>query len=158
MPWIGCVQRDQPAHHTPRRHFVARTSTTHMTVNWWLLMAGLGAIASAGGHAFAGEKMFRRSMRVALSERIHQGIFDNVWYIVSIHFAVLGIALLLGGFGRGDGLFASFVSAQLGACAALALGISLRLGGISQLPQWMLFAAVALLAALGASSSYGGIP
>jgi len=128
-----------------------------MAVNWWFLMAGLGALASAGGHALAGEKKFRRPIHAVLSERLHQGILDNVWHIASIHFAASGIALLLGAFGRRDGLLAPVVSAQFGAYAALALGISLRLGGIAQLPQWMLFAAVAVLAALGASSSYGGV-
>jgi hypothetical protein len=128
-----------------------------MAVNWWFLMAGLGALASAGGHALAGEKMFRRPIRAALSECLHQGILDNVWHIASIHFAASGIALLLGALGRRDGLLAPIVGVQFGAYAALALGISLRLGGIAHLPQWMLFAAVAVLAALGASSSYGGV-
>jgi hypothetical protein len=126
-----------------------------MGVNWWFLMAGLGAVASAGGHA--GVKMFRWPIHAALSQRLHQGIPDNVWHIVSIHFAASGIALLLGALARRDDLLAPVVSAQFGAYAALALGISLRLGGIAQLLQWMLLAAVAVLAALGASSSYGGV-
>jgi len=126
-----------------------------MAVNWWLLIAGLGALASAGGHALAGEKMFHRPMRAALSPRIHQGILDNVWHIVSIHFALSGIGLLVAALGRSDGLLASVVSAQFGSYAALALGISLRLGSIARLPQWMLFAIVALLAAFGAASPQG---
>jgi len=93
-------------------------------------------------------------LRAALSQRLHQGILDNVWHIVSIHFAVSGIGLLIGALGSG-GLFASVVSAQFGSYAALALGISLRLGGIARLPQWLLFAVVALLCAFGASSPQG---
>jgi hypothetical protein len=128
-----------------------------MAVNWWLLIAGFGALASAGGHAFAGEKMFHRPMRATLADRLHQGVLDNLWHIVTIHFAVSGIALLVGGLGRGDGLLASVISAQFWAYAALAFGISVRLGGIARLPQWMLFAVVALLAAVGASSPQGGV-
>ena len=127
-----------------------------MAVNWWLLMAGLGALASAGGHAFAGAKVFHRPMRASLSDDLHQGVLDNLWYIVTINFAVSGIGLLAGGLGRGDALLALVVAAQFGAYAALALGISLRLGGVARLPQWTLFAAVALLAAFGALSSHEG--
>jgi len=99
--------------------------------------------------------MFHRPMRAALSQRLHQGILDNLWHIVSIHFAVSGIGLLIGALGSG-GLFASVVSAQFGSYAALALGISLRLGGIARLPQWLIFAVVAVLCAFGASSPQGG--
>jgi hypothetical protein len=128
-----------------------------MAVNWWLVVAGLGALASAGGHAVEGEKMFHRSMRATLSDRLHQAVLDNLWYIVTIHLAISGVALLVGGFGRADGLLATVVCAQFAAYAALALGLSLRLGGIVRLPQWMLFAVVALLAAFGASSQHGGV-
>jgi hypothetical protein len=124
-----------------------------MAMNWWLLMAGLGALASAAGHAFAGEKMFHRPMRAALSDRLHQGVLDNLWHIVTVHFA----ALLFLGLGRGDALLAWAVGLQFAAYAAVALGISLRLGGVARLPQWMLFAVVALLAAVGVSSPQGGV-
>lgn len=128
-----------------------------MAMNWWLLMAGLGALASAAGHAFAGEKMFHQPMRVALSDRLHQGVLDNLWHIVTVHFAVSGIALLFPGrgLGRGDALLAWAVGLQFAAYAAVALGISLHLGVVTRLPQWMLFAVVALLTAVGASSPQG---
>jgi hypothetical protein len=128
-----------------------------MAMNWWLLMAGLGALASAAGHAFAGEKMFHRPMRAALSDHLHQGVLDNLWHIVTVHFAVSGLALLFLGLSRGDALLAWAVGLQFAAYAAVTLGISLRLGGVTRLPQWMLFAVVALLTAVGASSPQGGV-
>jgi hypothetical protein len=96
-------------------------------------------------------------MRAALSESLHQGVLDILWYIVTIHFAASGIALLAVALGAGDGLLAAVISLQFGAYAALALLISLRLGGIARLPQWMLLAAVALLAAYGTSLPKGGV-
>src|SRR5215475_6670707 len=128
-----------------------------MAMNWWLLMAGLGAIASAAGHAFAGEKMFHRPMRAALSDPLHQGVLDNLWHIVTVHFAVSAIALFFLGFARGDALLAWAVGLQFAAYAAVALGISLHLGAVTRLPQWMLFAVVALLTGVGASSPQGGV-
>jgi len=120
-------------------------------------MAGLSALASAAGHAFAGEKMFHRPMRAALSDRLHQGVLDNLWHIVTVHFAVSGIALFFLGLGRGYALLACAVGLQFAAYAAVALGISLQLGAVTRLPQWMLFAVVALMTAVGASSPQGGV-
>lgn len=153
------MRRDQAALSAPfsRPHDLAAARTTFMAMNWWFLMAGLGALASAAGHAFAGEKMFHRPMRAALSDRLHQGVLDNLWHIVTVHFAVSGIALLFLGLGRGDALLASAVGLQFAAYAGVALGISLHLGAVTRLPQWMLFAVVALLTAVGALSPQGGV-
>ena len=129
-----------------------------MAANWWLLVAGLGGFASAGGHAFSGNRMFYRPMRAALTDRVQQAALSNIWHIITIHFSLSALALLIGGVSRGDSILALAIGGQFASYATLALILSLRLGGIGFLPQWMLFAAVAVLAGLGAVSLPGGLP
>src|SRR5262249_17321488 len=101
---------------------------------------------------------FYRPMRAALTDRLQQTVLSNMWHIITIHFVVAAVALLIGGLGWGDSVLALAIGGQFASYAILALLPSLRLGTVGFLPQWVLFAAVAVLAVLGAASLPGSLP
>lgn len=119
-------------------------------MNWWMLAGGSMALMSAAGHAVAGSGMFYRPIKSAIADELRAGVFTGMWYLITIHFTLSGLALLvLGAYGRHD-LAASLIAAQFAGYAAVYLVMSLRLGGILQLFQWIPFAFTAILTAAGA--------
>jgi hypothetical protein len=119
-------------------------------MNWWLLAGGLMALSCAAGHAIAGRAMFYRPMRAALGDELQSGVLTGMWHLITIHFTLSAVALLvLGARGRHDAAV-WLIAAQFAGYAATYLVLSLRLGGVLKLFQWLPFAATAILAAAGA--------
>jgi hypothetical protein len=123
-------------------------------VNGWLLAGGLMALICAAGHAFAGRPMFYRPMRAALGDELQSGVLAGMWHLITIHFTLSAVALLvLGARGQHDAAV-WLIAAQFAGYAATYLVISLRLGGALKLFQWIPFAATAILAAAGALAAH----
>jgi len=123
-------------------------------VNGWMLASGLMALSCAGGHAFAGLNMFYRPIKSAITNKLHVGILTGMWHLITIHFTLSAVALLvLGAYGHLDAV-AWLIAAQFACYATVYLFISLRLGGVFKLSQWMPFAATAILAAAGALTAH----
>jgi hypothetical protein len=119
-------------------------------MNGWLLAGGLMALICAAGHAIAGAQMFYRPIRSGIANKLHAGVLTGMWHLITIHFTLSALALfVLGARGQYDAA-AWLVAAQFAAYAATYLVISLRLGGVLKLFQWLPFAATAILAAAGA--------
>jgi hypothetical protein len=120
-------------------------------VNWWMIGGGLMALGCTAGHAVAGLNLFYRPVRSMITNEIHAGILTGIWHLITIHFALSALALLmLGTYGRHDAA-AWLVAAQFAGYAVLYLAISLRLGGALKLFQWIPFAGTAIVTAIGAA-------
>lgn len=122
-------------------------------MNWWMIAAGLAALCAAG-HAVVGWSIFYRSIRSAIISDLHAGIFDGMWHLITINFALSALApFVLDAYGRG-GAAAWLVAAQFADYAGTYLIISLRLGRTRKFLQWVSFAATAILAGVGAVSAH----
>jgi hypothetical protein len=121
-----------------------------MIVNWWMFASGLMAMSCAAGHAIAGLNMFYRPIKSAVTDEIHAGILTGMWHLITIHFALSALALLVLSAHGQQGAAAWLIAAQFAGYTALYLGISLRLGGAVKLFQWIPFAMTAIMAAAGA--------
>jgi hypothetical protein len=115
-----------------------------------MLAAGLMASSAAAGHAVAGSSMFYRPIKSAITNELHAGVLTGMWHLITIHFTLSGVALFALGTGRQHAAVAWLVAAQFGAYAATYLALSLRLGGVLKLFQWLPFGTTAILAAAGA--------
>jgi hypothetical protein len=123
-------------------------------MNWWMIAASLVALICAAGHAVVGWSTFYRPIRSAIIIDLHAGIFDGMWHLITITFALSALALLvLGAYGRGDAA-AWLIAAQFTGYAAAYLVISMRMGGVRKLFQWVPFAMTAILAGAGALSAH----
>ena len=119
-------------------------------MNWWLLAGGVMALVCAAGHAVAGSTMFYRPIKAAVTNELQGGVLTGMWHLITIHFMLSALALLvLATPGRQDAI-AWFIAAQFAGYAVIYLVISLRLGGVLKLFQWLPFGLTALLAAAGA--------
>jgi hypothetical protein len=115
-----------------------------------MLAGGAMALICAAGHAVAGRGMFYRPIKADLRSELHAGIFTGMWHIITIHFTLSAIALVVLSI-RGDGnAVARLVAAQFAGYALVYVVISLRLSGALKLFQWIPFGATAILSALGA--------
>lgn len=119
-------------------------------MNWWMLAGSLMALACAAGHAVVGLNMFYRPIRSAISNELHAGVLTGMWHLITINFTLSALALLvLGACGRHDAA-AWLIAAEFAGFAVVYLVISLRLGGVLKLFQWIPFASTAILTAAGA--------
>jgi hypothetical protein len=123
-------------------------------VNWWMFAGGLMAMSCAAGHAIAGLNMFYRPIKSAITNELHAGILTGMWHLITIHFVLSGLALLvLSTYGQQDAVV-WLVAVQFVGYATLYLGISLRLGGALKLFQWIPFSITAILAATAAVTAH----
>ena len=119
-------------------------------MNWWLLAGGIMASVCTAGHAFAGAKMFYQPIKSVVTNELDAGVLTGMWHLITIHFMLSALALfVLGTYRQRDGAV-WLIAAQFAGYAATYLVISLRLGGVLKLFQWLPFAATAILAAAGA--------
>jgi uncharacterized membrane protein len=118
-------------------------------MNWWMLAGGAMAAICAAGHAVAGRKMFYRPIRMAIKNEL-AGVFTGMWHLITTHFALSALTLGILAIRGGHDVAAGLIAVQFASYAAVYLLISLRLGSVFKLFQWMPFAATALLAAAGA--------
>ena len=124
-------------------------------VNWWMFAGGLMAMSCAAGHAIAGLNMFYRPIKSAITNELHAGILTGMWHLITIHFVLSGLALLvLGTYGRQDARSSGSWRCSSSAMPLLYLGISLRLGGALKLFQWIPFSITAILAATAAVTAH----
>jgi hypothetical protein len=118
-------------------------------MNWWLLAGGLMASVCTAGHAIAGVRLFYRPLKSAVTNELHAGVLTGMWHLITIHFALSALALfVLSALGQQNAAV-SLIAAQFAGYAATYLVISIRLGGVLKLFQWLPFAATAILAAAG---------
>ena len=121
-------------------------------MNPWIIASGLLAALCTAGHAVAGHKMYFRSIQSHLTDATQSSVFSGMWHLITLHFALSSLMLLLyGAQGRSD-IAVWVIVAQFGGYAVIYLILSLRLGSLGKLFQWMPFAGVGLLAAIGAIS------
>ncbi len=122
-------------------------------MNLWIIASGLLAALCTAGHAVAGHNMYFRPIQSHLTDATQSSVFSGMWHLITLHFALSSLILLLyGAEGRSE-IAVWLIAAQFGGYAVIYFILSLRLGGIAILFQWMLFAAVGLFAAIGAISS-----
>jgi hypothetical protein len=94
--------------------------------------------------------MFCRPIKSAISSELHAGVLTGMWHLLTINFALSALALfVLGARGQQD-VAAWLIATQFAGYAAAYLVISLRLGGILKLFQWIFFASTAVLTAADA--------
>ena len=123
-------------------------------MNWWMLAGGLSALVCTVGHALAGVGMFYRPIKAAIADPLQAGVFSGMWHLITINFALSAIALIVFGVYGPAREVAWLVAAQFAGYAAVYLAISLRLGGVLRLFQWMPFGLTAILAAIGAQMAH----
>jgi hypothetical protein len=123
-------------------------------MSWWMLAGGLMALICAAGHAVAGWSMFYRPIRSAITSDLQAGVFTGMWHLVTVHFTLSALALLLLGMHGRQGAAACLIAAQFAGYAAIYLVISVRLGGAFKLFQWLPFAATAIVVATGALAGH----
>ena len=71
-------------------------------MNWWMLAGGLMTLICALGDAIIGWSMFYRPISSVITD-LHAGVFTGMWHLITIHFALSAVALLvLAARGRGD--------------------------------------------------------
>ena len=97
--------------------------------------------------------MFYQPMRSAIVDPLHGGVLAGMWHLITLHFILSAIALLLLGSQGAGGAVVWLVATQFASYAAAYLVISLRLGGATKLFQWIPFRSTAALAALGAATT-----
>jgi len=122
-------------------------------MNLWIIASGLLAALCTAGHAVAGHKMYFRSIQLRLTDPTQSGVFSGMWHLITLHFAFSSLILLLYGAQGRPEMVVYLVAAQFGGYAVIYLILSLRLGGVGKLFQWMPFAGVGLLAVIGGMSS-----
>ena len=123
-------------------------------MNWWMLAGGLSALVCTVGHALAGVGMFYRPIKTAIADPVQAGVFSGMWHLITINFAMSAIALIVFGVYGPAREVAWLVAAQFAGYAAVYLAISLRLGAVLRLFQWMPFGLTAILAAIGAQMAH----
>lgn len=118
-------------------------------MNLWLIAAGLLAALSAVGHAVPGASMFCNPILLRLDDPRLGAVFTGIWHLITVHFGLSGLALVVCGI-IGDGRAVGWlVALQFASYAVIYLTLSLRLGGLRELLQWLPFSAVAALALVG---------
>lgn len=122
-------------------------------MNLWIIASGLLAALCTAGHAVAGRNMYFRPIRSHLTETVQSSVFSGMWHLITVHFSLSSLALLICGIQGRPGLAVWLIAAQFGGYAVIYLILSMRLGSAGKLFQWTLFAGVGLLAAIGAISS-----
>lgn len=123
-------------------------------MNWWMLAGGLSALVCTVGHALAGVRTFYRPIKAAIVNNLQAGLFTGMWHLITINFALSAIALLALGVHGPAREVGWLVAAQFAGYAVVYLAISLRLGGMLRLFQWMPFGITAILAAIGAQMAH----
>src|SRR5262249_29302031 len=92
-------------------------------------------------------------IKAGIANPLQAGVFTGMWHLITINFALSAIALfVLGVYGRGRE--AAWLAAPFAGYAVVYLAISLRLGGVLRLFQWMPFGITAILAAIGAQMAH----
>jgi len=119
-------------------------------MNWWIIAGGLLAAVCTAGHAWAGRDMYFRPIRSRLTDAVQASVFAGMWHFITIAFALSSLMLLACGIAGRSGSAVWLVAAEFAGYGAIDLVLSLRLGSLATLFQWMLFAGVGLLAAIGA--------
>ena len=122
-------------------------------MNLWIVASGVLAALAAAGHALAGRDMYFRSIRSHLTDATQSSVFSGMWHLITLHFSLSSLVLLVCGAQGRSGIAVWLIAAQFAGYAVIFLVLSLRLGSVGRLFQWMLFAAVGLLAAIGAISA-----
>jgi len=77
-----------------------------------------------------------------------------MWHLITINFALSAIALIVLSIYGPVRAVALLVAAQFAGYAVVYRDISLRLGGVLRLFQWMPFGITAILAAIGAQMAH----
>jgi hypothetical protein len=123
-------------------------------VNWWMLAGGVMALVCAFGHAVAGADMYFRPIRAALDDDLLVGVMTGMWHLITVNFSLSAVALMFGVIYEGQQTIAWFIGAQFGLYSLVYLVLSLRLGGVVRLFQWIPFAATAVLAGAAAAGAH----
>ena len=97
--------------------------------------------------------MFYRPIKTSVADPLQAGVFTGMWHLITINFALSAIALIVCGVYRPAREIGWLVAAHAG-YSAVYLAISLRLGGVLRLFQWMPFGLTAILAAIGAEMAH----
>jgi hypothetical protein len=118
-------------------------------MNWWSLASGLIAAFCAAGHALAGHRMYFRPIKARLMDAGQCAVFSGMWHLITLHFALSSLALIVCGVQNWGGPVIWLIAAQFMGYGAIYLIVSVRLRAVGRLFQWMLFEAVGASAALG---------
>lgn len=118
-------------------------------MNWWIIASGGLAAISAAGHILAGRTMFFQPIQAQLADRTQAAVFSGMWHFITAHFALSALVLLACGYVARPDVAVALIAAQFAVYGVINLVLSLRLADVMRLAQWILFMAVALLAAIG---------
>jgi hypothetical protein len=119
-----------------------------------MLAGGLAALVCTAGHDFPGAAMFYRPIKGAIADQLQAGVFTGIWHLITFNFTLSAIALIVAGIYSLSNSILWSVAVQFAGCAAVYPAISLRLGGILPLFQWLPFAFTGILAAIGAQMAH----
>lgn len=124
-------------------------------MNGYLFAAGLAAAVVAAIHLLAGHIDPVRPLLSSSLAEIPKQTMHAVWHIVSVDLVATAATLLTIAWWQpaGTELVAALTAARFGAYSIVFVVIALRVQArapLLRLPQWILLAPVAILAALGA--------
>jgi len=121
-------------------------------MNGWLLVAGVLSLVTTGIHLFAGGPEVHVPLLASSPSPLLQTYVSLLWHATSAILLINSLALLFAAAnGRYRVSLAGAVIAQYLAYAALFIGYGLAyLGSLWTTPQWVAFAVMAALAAIGA--------
>jgi len=125
-------------------------------MNWYIIIAGLIAIATTIGHFAVGSKQFLKPMLGASFDPIPKKVMHCVFHYVSTYLILSTITLLLIGLnifsGPGSSAVAIFIAANYAVFAIWQIVLSIASdipNGIFKLFQWIFFVLIALFSFLG---------
>ena len=125
-------------------------------MNWYIITAGLIAIATTGGHFAVGSKQFLKPMLGASFDPIPKAVMHCVFHYVSTYLILSTITLLLIGLniysGPGSSAVVKFIAANYVVFAIwqIVLAIASDIpNGIFKLFQWIFFVLIALFSFFG---------
>ena len=125
-------------------------------MDWYIIIAGLIAVATTTGHFAVGSKKFLKPMLEAQFDPIPQKVMHCVFHYVSTYLILSTLTLVLIGSGIwsgvGTGAVINFIAVNYGLFAIwqIVLAVTSRIpNGIFKLFQWIFFALIAIFSFLG---------
>jgi hypothetical protein len=94
--------------------------------------------------------MYYRPIVARLPEPKLAAVFTAIWWIITLTFALAGLALIYSGTVSYQGTTVLLGGAQFLACAIVYLALSLKIRRPFALPQWVPFLTISVLCAFGA--------
>ena len=119
-------------------------------MNYWAIAGGGLALFASLGHSVAGDRMYYRPLASRVTEPLVASVLAALWWIVTLHFALSGLALIYVGSVKFQTTTVLLVAAQFLSYAIIYLVLSLRMRRPFALVQWAPFLLISVLCVIAA--------